>query len=114
MCTRSVEVIPELKRHIHNLEELVMPMLVDEAEEFEEAATRAREREKNLSFILIVCWFLISRSKVVMNEMQEQNRKLESENKALQAYRSREKKLWMALALTWACIGLWHALMYRS
>jgi hypothetical protein len=55
MCTQSVEVISELKRHIHNLDELVMPMLVDEAEQLEEAATRAREREKNLSLILIIC-----------------------------------------------------------
>ncbi|KAK9943440.1 hypothetical protein M0R45_009047 [Rubus argutus] len=57
MCPRSMEVIPELKRHIHNLEELVLPMLVDEAEELEEVANRAREREEKLSLLLIVCWF---------------------------------------------------------
>lgn len=32
MCPRFVQVIPELKRYIHNMEDLELLMLVDEAE----------------------------------------------------------------------------------
>ncbi|KAK9951583.1 hypothetical protein M0R45_007021 [Rubus argutus] len=76
MCPRSMEVIPKLERHIHNLEELVLPMLIDEAEELEVVANRAREREEKLSLLLIMCWFLLHRSNLVSNEMKQQKKKL--------------------------------------
>jgi hypothetical protein len=46
--------------------------------------------------------------------MKQQKKKLETENKALQASQAREKQLWIVLILTWAIIGLWHAMMYRT
>lgn len=45
-------------------------MLVDEAEELEEATNRTPKREEKLSLHLIVCWFLLHISNLVSNEMK--------------------------------------------